>query len=91
MNVPACNEFFDRQLKEYGLSVEQVDLILLTHHHGDHVGQVNRLLKVKNIPIYAHYKSIERLTLEESYLEKRKSFFYKAYNDYGCLNSEKNN
>ena len=85
INMPECNEFFDRQLKEYGLSVEQIDLILLTHHHGDHVGQVNRLLQVKNIPIYAHHASIERLTLEESYLEKRKTFFYKMYNDYGCL------
>ena len=85
IHLPACNEFFDRQLKEYGLSIEQIDFILLTHHHGDHVGQVNRLLKIKNIPIYAHYKSIERLTLEESYLEQRRKFFQKMYNEYGCL------
>ena len=85
INIPECETFFDRQLKEYGIRMDQIDLILLTHHHGDHIGQVNRFLQVKDIPIYAHHASIERLTLDKSYLERRKTFFYNIYKDYGCL------
>lgn len=76
--------FFDQKLAEYGLSIHSIDRILLTHHHEDHTGQVNRIVKRKNIPVYAHHSAIERLHFEKAYLQKKRDFFMRIYEEYGC-------
>lgn len=78
------DEFFDIKMAEYGLSIDDIDRILLTHHHEDHTGQVNRIVERKNIPVFAHHLAIERLHFEKTYLQKKRDFFMQLYEEYGC-------
>lgn len=45
-------------MKAQGCSVEA---IVLTHHHGDHVGGVERLVEKLGLPVWAHEKTADRL------------------------------
>jgi phosphoribosyl 1,2-cyclic phosphodiesterase len=40
------------RLAEMGISPEQIDAILVTHEHGDHIGGVSRLARKFQIPVY---------------------------------------
>jgi phosphoribosyl 1,2-cyclic phosphodiesterase len=42
-----------RRLARVGLAIEQIDAIVLTHEHGDHVRGLDRLCKKRRIPVYA--------------------------------------
>lgn len=71
-------------LQENGFTITDLDAILLTHHHFDHVGLVNRIIEEHPIPVYAHEKSIVRLRREKDYIENRIHFFNQLYKDMGC-------
>jgi len=38
-----------------------LEAIVLTHHHGDHIGGVERLVEKLQLPIWAHEKTAERI------------------------------
>jgi len=42
-----------RRLAKVGLELDQIDAIVLTHEHGDHVRGLDRLAKKRRVPIYA--------------------------------------
>lgn len=85
LDTPQFNEFFQQQLKQYKLSIQDIDQIFLTHHHDDHTGQVNQILSQKQVQVYAHHLAIPRLLFEEQYLTNKYNFFVKIYGEYGCL------
>lgn len=84
IDMPAFHEFFYGKLAEYGVRINDIDQIILTHHHGDHTGMVNHILAVKHVPVYAHPLAIERLHLTENYQLQKRDFFKKLYENYGC-------
>lgn len=75
---------FNKVLKANNRSIQDIDRILLTHHHPDHIGIVNRVLKEKEIPVYAHPSAIPRLNLDKGYAKRRLAFFDKLYAEMGC-------
>lgn len=85
IDLPAFHTFFDAKLLEYGFTMADIDQILLTHHHGDHIGLVNRIVAEKQIPIYAHYLAVDRLHLTGEYQLKKRDFFMQLYEEYGGL------
>ncbi len=48
---------FLRALEPEGLKAKA---IVLTHHHGDHVGGVRRLVEVLGLPVWAHERTADR-------------------------------
>jgi endoribonuclease LACTB2 len=44
-------------------ALDKVDIaaVLLTHHHGDHIGGAEAFAQARNVPIAAHHRTIERL------------------------------
>lgn len=80
-------ELLTETLKENGWGVGDIDRILLTHHHGDHVGLVPRILDVRSVPVYAHPASIPRLKMDTDFLEMRLRFFQQLYKEMGCGNA----
>ncbi len=42
----------DESLKAVGLSLKDIDALLLTHEHSDHIRGVKRLMSVYDIPVY---------------------------------------
>ncbi|MFF5993161.1 MBL fold metallo-hydrolase [Lysinibacillus sp. KU-BSD001] len=85
IDLPAFREFFEQKLKEYGFTIDDIDQILLTHHHGDHIGLVNHIVKQKQVPLYAHHVAIERLQLTEAYQLRKRQFFHQLYEEYASL------
>lgn len=85
IRTPEQKEYFLHVLKEFQLTIQDIDYILLTHHHEDHVGLVNDIIIEKDIPLYAHPLAICRLHFDEEFLNNRIKFFTKLYDDYGCL------
>ena len=53
---------FERKLKALGLAVEDINLIILTHVHHDHVGITNWVKEKSGAPVMVHEK--EALILE---------------------------
>jgi glyoxylase-like metal-dependent hydrolase (beta-lactamase superfamily II) len=50
---PEAHEALRRGLKEYGVAIEQVARILVTHAHPDHYGQARRIVEASGATVYA--------------------------------------
>lgn len=62
-----------KQLKEYGLSLETISAVLITHNHIDHVKAVGHLSEKSRIPIYATQQVHNGIKRNYSYSRKVES------------------
>ena len=83
-NTDECWEALQHTLKQNGYELHDITEILLTHHHIDHIGLVNRIVAKHPIPVYAHRNAIPRLTRDLDFLEMREAFFKQLYEEMGC-------
>lgn len=74
LNTLSANEF----------SVKDISMILLTHNHHDHVGLVNRITQLIEVPVYAHPEAFLRLKRDQKFLLMRTQFFEELYREMGC-------
>ena len=79
-----CWNIFQDVLAAHDYSVEDIDAIILTHHHEDHIGLVNRIRTIKDIPLYAHEKGFNRLQRDPIFLEKRIELYAETFQEMGC-------
>lgn len=84
LNTDECWEALQNTLKENGYTFRDITEILLTHHHNDHIGIVNRVTAKHDIPVYAHSNAIPRLKREQNFLQMRVEFFKQLYEEMGC-------
>ena len=84
LDIPEYRIFFEEQLAAYGFQIGDIDQILLTHHHEDHIGLVNYIIDQNPIPVYAHPLALPRLDFTEEYQIQKKTFFSQLYRQYGC-------
>lgn len=84
IDTDKCWNYFQDTLTANQFTIEDIDAIILTHHHEDHIGLVNRIRKIKNIPVYAHEKAIKRLKRDETFLKQRIQLFAEIFNEMGC-------
>lgn len=84
VDTDECWEAFNEVLVEIGFSLQDIDFIVLTHHHADHIGLVNRIRERLTIPVYAHQKALLRLRRDMDFLAKRIGFFDVLYREHGC-------
>jgi len=84
LNNDDCYNALINILNENGFSLTDLTDIILTHHHIDHIGLVNRLNNEHKIPIYTHPLSIPRLTRDSTFLKMRVEFFSILYAQMGC-------
>ena len=75
--------FLDK-LKQSGYDLSQLKGILLTHHHIDHIGLVNKITSLKEVPVYIHSNGIPRATRNQEFLDNRLRFFEVLYAEMGC-------
>lgn len=75
---------FCQVLQAENMTLKDIDAIILTHNHADHIGIVNRIRKEHEIPVYAHEKALIRLKRNREFLEKRIAFFTNLYEEMGC-------
>lgn len=75
-------QFFFKKLADYGIDAAQINRIVLTHFHADHIGIVNKLAEQYGMLVYASAIAIPRLKCEESYLRQKVEFYYDLYEQY---------
>lgn len=83
-NDDTCWGALNKALSQNSLALTDITEIILTHHHIDHVGLVNRIVDVHPIPIYASPLSIPRLKRDENFLQLRMEYFTRLYREMGC-------
>jgi glyoxylase-like metal-dependent hydrolase (beta-lactamase superfamily II) len=79
-----CWNALQTQLKKNDLELKDLTEIILTHHHFDHVGLVNRIVSIHPIPVFASPLSIPRLKRDPHYMENRVNFYEQVYKEMGC-------
>lgn len=89
MNIDDCWNALHNTLTHNGLELKDITHIIVTHHHVDHIGLINRIVNAHPVPVYAHRLSIPRLTRDVNYLQKRIEFFQNLYAEMGCKDAGK--
>lgn len=64
-------------LHTHGYKLSDLDAILLTHHHIDHVGLVYRIKEQFDLPVYVHPQAVPKLKRDPKYLY----MFYQLFKD----------
>ncbi len=77
---------FTDQLSNLGMQVEQIDQIILTHHHPDHTGLISYFNK--SVKVAAHPDVDVWLKHDESYFTSYICFFKKAFLKWGVPNEK---
>lgn len=83
-NNEDCWNSLINTLKQNGHNVSDLTEIILTHHHPDHCGLVNRINSINPIPVYAHPDAFPRLKRDKGFLEMRAEFYARLYEEMGC-------
>ncbi|GED12594.1 MBL fold metallo-hydrolase [Aneurinibacillus migulanus] len=84
INSEECWEYFMQTMNENGFTLHDLTRIIITHNHEDHVGLINRISSIKEIPLYAHQESIHRLKRDKGFFSLRIEFFDQLYREMGC-------
>ncbi len=84
LNNEECWMALLESLNRNGFTLSDLTEIILTHHHIDHIGLVNKITSKYPIPVYAHSDSIPRLKRDKNFLGMRVEFFAQLYKEMGC-------
>ncbi|RLL45108.1 MBL fold metallo-hydrolase [Oceanobacillus piezotolerans] len=72
------------KLDQYGWTIKDIDAIVLTHNHIDHVGLINQIIALNDVPIYAQEHAIPRLKRDPAFFNMRVEFYTRLYEEMGC-------
>ncbi|MBH0229783.1 MBL fold metallo-hydrolase [Halobacillus yeomjeoni] len=70
-----------KQLAECGYTPEDIEQVVLTHHHPDHMGLVEKLPNVSSVA--GHPKLRPWLERDETFFKRYEQFFYEMYQESG--------
>jgi glyoxylase-like metal-dependent hydrolase (beta-lactamase superfamily II) len=84
MSDEVCWNALIHTLEVNHLSLSDLTGIILTHHHIDHMGLVDRIVTDNQMPVFVHPEAIPRLKREPVFLERRADFFETLYKEMGC-------
>lgn len=70
-------------LGSIGLSVESIEQVLLTHHHVDHCGLLERVRKASGASTWAHPLAAPYIELDEEFMDFHDRFFTDLYKSSG--------
>ncbi|MDQ0217702.1 MBL fold metallo-hydrolase [Peribacillus cavernae] len=74
---------FNASLKQRGLTIMDIEQIVLTHHHDDHIGFLDWILEKNPIPVYAHANCRPYLTQDVDHFQRGAEFFSTFYREFG--------
>lgn len=81
VNTEESWNLFNTVLKENKFTIHDLDFIVLTHHHIDHIGLVNRILSYVDLPIYMNPKAFPLVRRDNDFLTKRITYFKQLYDE----------
>ncbi|MCD5323086.1 MULTISPECIES: MBL fold metallo-hydrolase [Pontibacillus] len=71
----------ESQLHAIGYSPNDIKQVILTHHHPDHIGLVDRFEQLEGV--YGHEDNKRWLERDETFLNRFQTFFYTLYKQFG--------
>ena len=74
-------QYFVEGLEKIGYSPDDIEQVVLTHHHPDHVGMLDYLNE--NIPVFGHRYNRPWLIRDPLFFEKHDQFFEKLFRNLG--------
>ncbi|WP_226034610.1 MBL fold metallo-hydrolase [Aquibacillus saliphilus] len=74
-------ELVKTQLKNVGLIPGDIEQIILTHHHPDHIGLIDQFPNAH--AVYGHWRNEPWLIKDESFFNNYETFFYQLYHACG--------
>lgn len=82
MNNEACWEAFMKVMNQLQVAITDLQGIILTHHHPDHVGLVHRIRRLHPaVQVYAHPLTVPYVTDNTDFLTQRIAFFERLYSE----------
>ncbi|WP_099351810.1 MBL fold metallo-hydrolase [Fredinandcohnia onubensis] len=72
---------FNEQLAQLGYTPSDIDQIVITHHHPDHVGLLDYFNK--DIPILGHQKNQPWISQDKQFFLENKTFYYELFLQLG--------
>ncbi|MDQ0269351.1 MBL fold metallo-hydrolase [Cytobacillus purgationiresistens] len=72
------------ELKDLGLTINDIEQIILTHHHPDHVGLLDYF--PKEMKVYGHPLNERWLNRTEDFLQENNQFYRKILPEFGLVN-----
>jgi glyoxylase-like metal-dependent hydrolase (beta-lactamase superfamily II) len=72
---------FVKQLNDLHLTERDIEQIIITHHHPDHVGLLARF--PESVPVYGHPLNQRWLTVTESFILENEEFFVRTLAEFG--------
>ncbi|MEK5137185.1 MBL fold metallo-hydrolase [Priestia sp. FSL W8-0001] len=72
---------FTKQLNEIGLHVEDIDQVLLTHHHPDHVGMLDYFSP--DTPVIGHWRNEPWISKDPNFFDQYDRFFTEFFTQLG--------
>jgi len=76
-------QLLNEGLAKHGLGIGDIQQIVLTHHHVDHMGMLNRILQVNPVPVYGHPNCRPWLRQDPDFLQMASDFFVSFYREFG--------
>jgi len=70
-------------IKNIGYEVSDIQQIVLTHHHVDHCGLLERVRQVSGARTFAHPLAVPYVELNEVFMAYHAQFFYELYTECG--------
>lgn len=70
-------------LNQKGMTIQDLEQIVITHHHNDHAGMLDWILQENSIPVYAHHFAKPYLERDRKYLKWSETFFRQLYYEFG--------
>jgi len=72
---------FTQQLKSYGFTFKDIEQIIITHHHPDHVGMLDYF--DRELPIYGHPFTQPWLNKDPQFMQNQTNFFNRLFLKFG--------
>ncbi|WP_407268839.1 MBL fold metallo-hydrolase [Radiobacillus sp. PE A8.2] len=87
VKTAAAKRALTQQLNDLGFSLADVEQVILTHHHPDHIGLVDQFPNAK--AVCGHRNNRPWLTKDEAFLSRYQAFFQDLYKEAAVPDSYK--
>lgn len=77
----------NRSLNHIGVAMQDLEQVIITHHHNDHAGMLEWILRGNPIPVYAHPNAKPYLERDRRYLNWSDAFFQQLFHEFGIPES----
>lgn len=74
-------ESFTYQLAQFGYTSDDIEQVVLTHHHPDHVGLLEWL--PEDIKIWGHKYCVPYLNRDKTFFQGHDQFYYSLFHEFG--------